>query len=577
MKNDNRFDNAVKEEQVRALYRQSPILYLGMLVLLSLVAGFLVKQRLDIWSVGWVASIILLTLCRTGLSTAFHRAKPQGEAVLKWGYVFAITSLFSGMLWGAVSLIFLDFQQIDVAFLIVVMLTGVCAAGLVPLSSFPLAYFGFCLAVMLPLSFTMFQQQETSLVIIGYIILPYITVLLGYCFVVNRNFSDSIKLRFENLELLDNLREQKDIAEKANADKSQFLAAASHDLRQPLHAMELYLDALANILTEDNHKELLDKSRQSSSALKKLLESIMDISRLDASSITINKQQFNLQDLFLELKQEYEEQARKKSINLSFRSRELIIENDKVLLGRIIRNLLSNSIAHSQADKILVSARKLGRVVRIEVRDNGCGIPSNEHNNVFSEFYQLKNPERDRNKGLGLGLAIVKRLSGILGLELKLRSEIEKGSCFSLTTEAKLSPQVEPDIHESVVIPSLSGLLVALVEDEVAVREAMSVLLMQWGCELVDGESFAAVSSELDIGAYPPPDLIISDYRLPNDDGLKVINQFRDYLGENIPALLITGDTDKAIPQQAANVGVSVLIKPVSPVDLHNKIAELLQ
>ena len=569
-----RFDTPIHQEQVRTLYQQSPIIYLGIIIAMIVIGGFFWDRADNTTVIVWVALTIALTLARTAMVIRFRKIEPQGKAVLNWGLAFAFSSFLSGILWGSVAVLFLDTGQFDTVLLVAVVLTGMCAGSLVPLSTFIPAYFGYCLPTMIPLAYVLLSQDEGALILIGYLVFAFIAVLLGYSFVVNRNLADSIQLRFENLELLEDLKRQKDIAEKANTDKSRFLAATSHDLRQPLHAMDLYLGALENLLRDDEHRQLMKKSRQSSAVLKELLEALMDISRLDAGNVIVNHDRVDVKQLVDSLYEEYSEQARHQSIELRVKSQSALIDTDRLLLSRMIRNLLSNAIIHSHASKILLSARRQGERIKIEIRDNGCGIPAAEREQIFSEFYQLQNPERDRSKGLGLGLAIVKRLSLLLHHDIHLSSEIDRGSCFSiLVATAHFTATDDEDTHPE-QRTDISGLFILFVEDELAVREAMSTLLKQWGCELLSGDSLSAIIEELDALAYPAPDLIISDYRLrDNRSGLDAIAALRQRYTNRIPAILITGDTDKSILNKARKQRVSVLLKPVAPRDLHAGIA----
>ena len=568
-------DRRIRGEQVRSLYQQSPFIYLGILFAMTIVAAFFWNRADRALLIGWIAAIVILTLARTVMVLWFRKRNPQDDQAIGWGYAFAVSSLLSGILWGSIALLFLQPDQFDTVLLVAVVLTGMCAGSLVPLSAFVPAYFGFCVPAMLPLAIVVFTRAGGSLDLIAYLVAAFIFVMLGYSFTVNRNLADSIRLRFENLDLLENLRQQKEIAEKANAEKSRFLAATSHDLRQPLHAMDLYLGALGNLLTDAEHVELLQKSRQSGAALKSLLEALMDISRLDAGSIPVNPELVDVGRLLGELQQEYHAQATQCGIELRLRSRPLKVYTDRVLLGRMIRNLLSNAISHSHGQKILLAARRAGEQVRIEVRDNGRGIPAVEQEQVFSEFYQLENPERDRSKGLGLGLAIVRRLGGLLDADIDLVSASGRGSCFRLAlpeadeTETDFTP-----ISDTRPV-DVSGMLIFLIEDEVSVREAMTTLLKQWGCELLVGDSLGAIETELDKLEYPPPDLVISDYRLRhNRNGLDAILELRRRFASELPAIIVTGDTDKAILGQARRHGCLLLNKPVTPDALRTALAD---
>ncbi len=542
---------------------------------MTIVAGFFWGRVPDPIVITWVVLIVILTLARTAMVILFRKSDPQGTVVLNWGFAFAISSFLSGILWGSIAVLFLDIDQLETVLLVSIVLTGMCAGSLVPLSTFIPAYFGYCLPTMLPLAYVMLIQDEGGLVLIGYLVFAFIAVLLGYSFVVNRNLADSIQLRFENLDLLKNLKRQKDIAEKANTDKSRFLAATSHDLRQPLHAMDLYLGALDNMLQDDEHRQLMRKSRQSSAVLKELLEALMDISRLDAGSIIVDHDRVDVKSLVNSLSEEFREQSDQRNIEMRVRLQSIFIDTDRLLLGRMIRNLLSNALIHSHAKKILVTARKVKHQVRIEIRDNGCGIPIAEHKQIFSEFYQRDNPERDRNKGLGLGLAIVQRLSKLLNHDLRLYSEIDRGSCFRISAMESQLPVTDIEETGFEQRRDISGLFILFIEDEIAVREATTTLLKQWGCELLAGGSLSAISQELDGLAYPSPDLIISDYRLRDkQSGLDAIATLRERFAERIPAIIVTGDTDKSIIGNARKQQVNILLKPVAPFELRNGIAD---
>lgn len=524
----------------------------------------------------WLMFNIGLTIARIILVKSFHRLKPEGESLVKWGFLFAASATISGMIWGSIALLFLQPSDIEGVLLVVIVLTGMMAGSLVPLSSFMLAYYGFCLPALIPLSIAMLSQTTGALVLIGYLVLAFILVMLGYSFVVNRNLAESIQLRFENLELLDDLKLQKDIAVKANTDKSRFLAATSHDLRQPLHAMDLYLGALGNLLTSKEQKELLNKSRQSSVALSDLLGALMDISRLDAGDILVNRSVVEVSGILQDIYNEFEDQAKQFGITLKIRVHNAYADTDPLLLARMLRNLLTNALHHSQAKKILLTSRVRANKVYLEVRDNGCGIPESETEKIFSEFYQLNNPERDRNKGLGLGLTILKRLSVLLEHKIVLKTSPHRGCCFRLELsriETGGDHTTEVDYIQSA---DVSGLFIMLIEDEISVRDAMRTLLRQWGCELLAADSLSNLEKEISSLSYPPPDIIIADYRLrENKNGLQAIVSLRERFRVNIPAIVISGDTDKRIDKQVKQQGCEMLNKPVLPEVLRETIHQL--
>ena len=572
-----RYDTPIQREQIRALYQQSPFLFFGIVFVMGVVTVFFWERAEREILLTWLAANIVLTLARVVLVKRFQRQQPQEEKLQRWGLLFALSSTLSGMLWGAIAILFLQADQIETVLLVAIVLTGMAAGSLVPLSAFMPAYYGFALCALSPLAYVLLGDDSNVLVFIGYLVLAFIVVNLGYSFVVNRNLAESVKLRFENLDLLDNLQRQKELAESANTDKSRFLAATSHDLRQPLHAMDLYLGALANLLNTPEQQSLLEKSRQASAALSNLLGALMDVSRLDAGDVIIERKPVNIVALLDQLASEYREQTGQQGMAIIVRADEAYVDTDPVMLTRMLRNLVNNACAHSQAKTIQLQAQADAGSVSVSVCDDGIGIPAEQQQQVFSEFYQLNNPERDRSKGLGLGLAIVRRLADLLQHELKLRNREGGGCCFSL-----LLPRVRDVVgcdesHAAEYEYDISGSFVVLIDDEAGVRDAMRALLRQWGCELLLVDSVPALQQELESLDYPRPDAVVADYRLrDNTTGIDAVELVRRHFDADVPAVIISGDTDRAVQQRASARRCRMLHKPVQPGVLRDTLAQVI-
>ncbi len=570
-----RYDNAISREQIRILFEQSRFVFLGIVFVMFVVLFFMWERADRELLLGWIAVNLVLTLARAGMVRRFHKVDPQGRQVVAWGLLFAMTSTLSGLLWGSIAVILMQPDQYDSVLLITLVLAGMTAGALVPLSSFMPAYVGFSTLAMLPLALVMFMSHSNVLLYAGYLVLAFLGVNLGYAVNVNRNLAASIRLRFENLHLLENLRAEKERAEQANTDKSRFLAATSHDLRQPLHAMDLYLGALANLLTREEQHTLLEKSRAASSALNSLLSALMDMSRLDAGEVSINREAVNIRLLLENIAEEFAEQAGKENISMTVEAPGLLVDTDPLMLSRLLRNLISNACKHSQASRICMQAESRGETVVLMIQDDGKGIPFDEQEKVFSEFYQLNNPERDRNKGLGLGLAIVRRLAALLQHDLDLASTPGEGCCFRLSLPGILDRHgnAETDDPEA-LIADISGLFVILIEDEAGVRDAMRVLLRQWGCELLAVDGVESLREALHSAKYPTPDLVISDYRLrQNSNGLQAVKQVHEYFSASIPAIIISGDTAEGVERSVQAAGHVLLHKPVPAATLRHAIA----
>jgi len=376
------------------------------------------------------------------------------------------------------------------------------------------------------------------------------------------------------------LTAQKQSAEAAVLAKSKFLATASHDLRQPLHAMSLLVSALKEKIRPDNSeaRQLAGYIEASAHSMENMLSTLLDLSRLDAGVVVARPVCLPVEPVLERLRQQFQPIADEKGIELRIPSSRLGIFTDPALLERILSNLLSNAVRYTDRGKVLLALRRIQKEwVRIEVWDTGRGIPGSYRERIFEEYFQLENPERDRGKGLGLGLAIVKRLSQLLGTPVQVQSG-PKGTCFSLRT-ARCLPSTGGQ-PASTAAPALAVLpeqaMVAFVEDDETILEAMAALFEQWGIELAAGGDAAAVKADLlELGRVP--DVILSDYRLRGGrNGIEAINELRAVFGPHIPAALITGDTAPSTIQAISASGLPMLHKPVKPAKLRALLTHLL-
>lgn len=369
------------------------------------------------------------------------------------------------------------------------------------------------------------------------------------------------------------LREKRAEAERANVAKTRFLAAASHDLRQPIHALGLFVDLLARKHHDPENAHLVRRIGQSVETIGGLLDSLLDISRLDAGAMTPEPRALPLQQIFDRLGDAVAE-ADRKNLRLRIRPCRLWIRSDPMLLERVLRNLLVNALRYTERGGIMVAARRRGSLLRIEVRDSGCGIEPESQSLIFHEFVQLGNPERNREKGLGLGLAIVSRLGRLLGHQIGLRSAPGRGSVFWIDV-----PTAVPGVDEAASAGregSVGGRSIVLIDDDGLVLSGMSELLGSWGCRVYAGRDRSEIEAALDADGIVP-DLIICDHRLAaGDNGVNVVDHLRRSYGEAIPAMLMTGDTDPAIWALAGQRGMPLLHKPVRPAKLRATLRALL-
>ena len=362
----------------------------------------------------------------------------------------------------------------------------------------------------------------------------------------------------------------------ANQAKSRFLAAASHDLRQPMHALGLFIAQLRERVTESETLALVGKVESAVTALQELLDALLDVSRLDAGVVTATTADFRLQPLLARLDAAFAPQAERKGLRLRAVPTALAVHSDPVLTERILLNLLSNAVHYTERGGILIGCRRHGQNVRIEVWDSGVGIAPEHREAVFQEFYQLSNPERDRRKGLGLGLAIAARLARLLDSRIDLRSRPGKGSVFAIELPRGTAQAVAAET--GVVMPTavLQGARVLVVDDDALVLDAMASLLTQWGCRVTTAANGAEALERIG-GGGGPPDVLLCDYRLPNGEtGVNVIARLRAAAGRQIPATLVTGDTAPERLREAREAGYPLLHKPLQPAKLRALLEHLL-
>lgn len=374
------------------------------------------------------------------------------------------------------------------------------------------------------------------------------------------------------------LRVKKDEAETATLAKSRFLAAASHDLRQPTHALGMFVARLGQLPHRAETTHLIGNMESAVQALQDLLDGLLDISRLDAMAVQVQVQPFALADIFDQLGAELALTAVEKGLRLRIRPTAVWLMSDPTLLHRILLNLLGNALRYTKVGGVLLACRVRagGQHASLEVWDSGIGIAPEHHQAIFTEFYQVGNVERDRGKGLGLGLNIVRRTAQLLGHRLQMWSRPGIGTRFSIEVpllppgaamERPSPPQVKP-------FDDLAGLVVLVIEDDALAREALVSLLASWGSVVVQAEGLATAQWPLKHGLVP--DLIISDYRLlDGENGMDTVRQLRAAAGRPIAACLMSGDTDPNLIKAARDAGLTLLHKPVRPAKLRSLIRRL--
>ncbi|MEW6676877.1 MAG: hybrid sensor histidine kinase/response regulator [Pseudomonadota bacterium] len=374
------------------------------------------------------------------------------------------------------------------------------------------------------------------------------------------------------------LRAQKAHAESATLAKSRFLAAASHDLRQPLHALSLLVEALEERVPEGDARHLTGHISASVTAMEKLLNALLDLSRLDAGVVQAHPDCFPLNKVLDSIESQFSPLAQAQGLHLAVHRTRLWIYSDPALLERVLANLVANALRYTETGGVVVGVRRVQRDwLRLEVWDTGKGIPKEYQTRVFEEYFQLANPERHRDKGLGLGLAIVARVARLLGTQVNVRSNTDQGSCFHMRFARCHARRTEQTPESSPQRPSLplEKALVAFIDDDSSILEAMVEVFDHWGVALAAGESGAQVCRELEeLGRRP--DVILSDYRLKDGEtGIDAIRTLHAAFGP-VPAALLTGDTASETINEIGKTGFPVLHKPLKPAKLRAFLSHLL-
>ncbi|KUY58992.1 ATP-binding response regulator [Burkholderia sp. RF2-non_BP3] len=538
----------------------------------------------------WVAYIAACSIVHAILAWRYLRSATKVRLGSRWAAAFIACSAAAGIGWGWSSIRLANGGGFEVESLAVTAALGV-VAGAVPVfgTYFP-AFLAFLLPATVPyvlvaaFSANRVQQATAPMMFLFICVIAYLGLL------ANRSATQNIRLRFqaEQLatdlrarnetakQLADDLLRQKQIAEEANLAKSRFLAAASHDLRQPSHALSLLVGALRGAATSSERERILLRIEQSTDTLNMLFGALLDVSRLDAGVIEVHRRPFQLDALLAHVCNDHVLDASEKNLRLSRVPCRAIVDTDPVLLERVVRNLVSNAIRYTDAGRVVVGCRRRGPRIAIQVWDTGRGIPHDQLDLIFQEYYQIDNPERDRGKGLGLGLAIVRRMVDLMECGLTVRSEPGRGSCFEvcldrsdeIPRQLSTSPEITRDFIQT-------GGFVVIVDDEPAIREGMSRLLGMWGYETIAADSDEDAVEQLS-ACSRLPDLIVCDFRLRGTNGLKVIERLRTEYNAEIPAMLISGDTGAERLAEAHASGCLLLHKPIPNGKLRAAIGNLI-
>ncbi len=569
----------IRARQVEAVYHNVPVgLAVSLAAAVTLVAVLLYRGGIS-WptATGFLILMVVQNAARWLQPWVYFRAKPADADWRPWARRYCIGTFVGGLSWGLGSLWLMVPGHLDQQLLVVLLLCGLGAGAAVSQAVYLPAFYAYLLPELLPLAFWGMVQGDAEHWFLALVTVLWLAGMMMYGRRFHENVVESLRLRYENLDLADSLRLQRDLAKEANIAKSRFLAAASHDLRQPVHALGMFIGALRERAMDAEARRLVGHIDESVSAMNGLFGSLLDISRLDAGIIQARAVAFPIYPLLERICLDYAGEAERKGLPLTLRPCSANVSTDPVLLERIVRNIVSNAVRYTERGRIVVACRRRERL-SIEVWDTGRGIPPDQRKKVFQEFYQLGNPERDRAKGLGLGLAIVERLTTLLDCPLTFRSQPGKGSVFKVAVPLASEAELAAAVVEPAALPGAPRPgLILVVDDEIWIQEAMRSLLESWGHEVIAAGSSRELMERL-AQRSTRPDLVICDFRLRGEEnGIGVIQRLRSEYGEDLPGVLISGDTAPDRLKEAQQSGFLLLHKPVPNGRLRAAIGNLMR
>lgn len=530
----------------------------------------------------WLILILIISVVRYLFLRHWNRSATTAENVNSRILVATLMSFSFAVFFGTLAYFAVSENNPLSSLLVVMVVTGMVASATAAVSHLLPMYMLYIFPVMLPVGYRLSGFEQTGYHWIAGLIVLYLIVCLGISRNIRASIVHSINMRYENQSLLGSLREEKaraeialELAEQANHAKSKFLAAASHDLRQPLHSLRLFTATLELQTRDTQHKTLVSQIDSSVKSLEDLFNALLDISKLDAGTLAVEKKHVYLDSLLAQIEGEFKPLARQKKLYFDVELADHVIFTDALLLERLVRNLASNAIRYTGEGGVVLSTSLEDDKVWLCIEDTGVGIPKADQARVFEEFVQLGNAERDRNQGIGLGLSIVKRLAVLLGIEIRVESSEQGGTRFlvSMPLGDRAKCQYLPTGYVDVPGEQVDSLFVLVIDDEEEVCLAVEGLLETWGCIVMTATSGDTAVLQLDeIGEVP--DVVLSDYRLrQGETGGDVIRRIRERLQVDVPAIILTGDIAPDRLLDIKSLGYPMLHKPCEPAALRKLLA----
>jgi len=562
------YDDQVAVVQIRQLFDLTLITVIapifGAVMTALMLKDYVPANRIFIW----LALVIISFSAYLVLWQQFRQTTLVAADVKKWSGRYLILGWIAAGSWGSVSFFLFSDEVLFVQILLVMtVLLGMAALMAFTLINRPAFYTALCLVV--PLFIQLVRVGGDIQLIFAFGSAGFTVMLFILHHYINKAMERSLLLQFKNEQLATDLGKQKEIAEQANLAKSRFLALATHDLRQPLQAHGLFLGELRERLPADTVVSgVIEKLESTLKVMSDLFNSLLDKSKLEAGTVEPKIESFRFRDFIIPIEQEYTAKAAASGLAFRVAPVDAVLRSDKVLLGRILRNLLENALRYTDSGSILVECLQRKDGFLLQVRDTGTGIPEAEQANIFNDYYQIKHHSYQKTRGLGLGLAVVRQLAELLDHKIGVESVIDQGSVFSVLVPVGNRDEVVDDKTnmDTQDLDDLNGLNVIVIDDEQSIQESLDGILSAWGCNVVTGADAEEILKNIPDGFTP--DVILSDYQLMSEyTGIEAIERLRNRFGPGINAAVITGDTSQK-NDALDDGGFPILYKPVSPAKL---------
>jgi two-component system, sensor histidine kinase len=552
-------------------------------------------------AVVWAIVLTAFLLRILQLSVRFNRQPRSDDETHEWGRRITRHAMIAAGAWGSTSWLFLPAPTIQQEAWVAITIAMVVMGGAGAQASYRPLVTGFVVVLTTVFCAGLLKTGDRYHALLALANVVFSAAVLMFARDQEKSVRAAIELGFEKEALLQDLTVQNQttkrahreaenalrvaeeaqlVAERADLAKTRFLAAATHDLRQPMHTIGLLVGlVLERALDPDLHK-MFDRIRELVERMERLFTALLDLSKFDAGAVQVNMSDICLSGLLEEIELSAAPIATAKGLSLRVHRCSVGVRSDAVLLNRMLRNLVENAIRYTERGRVVVGVRRAPGLVRVQVLDTGPGIADKDQQRIFDEFVRCDAGLRSGDHGLGLGLSIVQRSAQLLGHRLSVRSQLGRGSCFEIempasATRSALARLQEPMISEHEAA-SLAGAFIVVIEDDPESLEAMALQLSQWGCHVAAAGSVPALLQQL-TDHLRSPDAIISDYRLDGMPvGLQAVAELRNALNESLPAMIVTGEAgaeDLVLLQES---GLPIMFKPVTPAGLRHQLVALL-